>query len=426
MAKKTKINLEAFLTGKKFTKAEKAFKKNFQMSLETTDARGRAIEHLCGKTCYQQFCKEVRASQTGARRCRQDRLRSLSIALETGQPYISICHAGIVLACVPIMNTDEPLGGLFFAKCLWDRPSELLIGDITKRLKGVRIDKKKLLSAINELPIVPGRKVHQAAEFLFVLVYEITGLDPHVMQWRRQRSAQQAQIGEFIQERKRPGGVERYPLDSERELIGKVKIGDRTGARDILNTILASIMLRDPGDINVLKARMVELLSILSRSAAEGGVDINFLLEKNLGYIGKGMEIDNQQDLCAWIGNALNDFLELVYSTQDSGRATQLKPAIEYIEQNYNQPIALSDVARNAHLSVSRLAHIFKDQMRMTIIEYVTNIRIDRARQLLLSTNKSCTEICFEVGYNNQSYFTRTFKQLVGVTPRQFREQNRR
>ncbi|TFG48223.1 MAG: helix-turn-helix domain-containing protein, partial [Candidatus Brocadiia bacterium] len=47
-------------------------------------------------------------------------------------------------------------------------------------------------------------------------------------------------------------------------------------------------------------------------------------------------------------------------------------------------------------------------------------------KELLLATDQNCTEICFEVGYNNQSYFTRTFKELVGLTPRQFRVKNQR
>ncbi len=77
-------------------------------------------------------------------------------------------------------------------------------------------------------------------------------------------------------------------------------------------------------------------------------------------------------------------------------------------------------------MSVSRLAHIFKEQMGITLIDYLTSVRIERAKQLLLATTQNCTEICFQVGYNNQSYFTRTFKRLVGMTPRQFRVKNLR
>ncbi|MHC4282622.1 MAG: helix-turn-helix domain-containing protein, partial [Planctomycetota bacterium] len=56
----------------------------------------------------------------------------------------------------------------------------------------------------------------------------------------------------------------------------------------------------------------------------------------------------------------------------------------------------------------------------------LTSVRIERAKQLLLATEQSCTEICFQVGYNNQSYFSRTFKELVGMSPRQFRARNQR
>jgi two-component system response regulator YesN len=77
-------------------------------------------------------------------------------------------------------------------------------------------------------------------------------------------------------------------------------------------------------------------------------------------------------------------------------------------------------------LSVSRLAHLFKEHVGITVIEYLTNIRINQAKQRLLGGDGNCTQICFEVGYNNQSYFTRIFKQVTGMTPRQFRRENKR
>jgi two-component system response regulator YesN len=239
-------------------------------------------------------------------------------------------------------------------------------------------------------------------------------------------SQQQSEISEYIQESKKLGIESKYPYESERELIGKVKIGDRTGAKEILNNMLATIMLHNPADINTLKGRLVELLSVLSRAAAEGGVEINLLLEKNLNYINTAMNKNNQEELCAWISAALNDFIDSVYRAQDAGKMTQIRPAVEFIEGHYDQPITLADIAKASYLSVSRLAHLFKEQMGITLIEYLTGVRINHAKGLLLSTDKSCTAICFEVGYNNQSYFTRTFKDIVGMTPRQFREKNKR
>jgi two-component system response regulator YesN len=324
------------------------------------------------------------------------------------------------------MDKDKALGGMFFGKCLWEPVTPILVEDIKRRLKGIRTEARKLTAAIRGLPVIQGRQIQRSAEFLFDLLYEIGGFDPRVVRWRQQRSEQQSQIGEFIQERKKLGTEWEYPLESERELIGKVKIGDKTGAKEILNSILGTILFHNPGDLGVLKARLLELLSVLSRSAVEGGVDIDVMLRKNLTFVNKVMQINDQGDLCAWISTALNEFIELVYSSQDARKVTQIRPAINYIDANYDKPIGLADIARASYMSVSRLAHVFKEQMGITLIDYLTSVRIERAKQLLLATAQNCTEICFQVGYNNQSYFTRTFKRLVGVTPRQFRVKNLR
>jgi two-component system response regulator YesN len=315
---------------------------------------------------------------------------------------------------------------MFFGKCLWEPVTPILVRDVERRLRDLEAGPVAAVAALRDLPVMRGRQIHNAAEFLFDLLYEVGGFDARVIRWRRQRSKQQSEIGEFIQQRKKLGAEWQYPLKSERALLQKVKIGDRTGAKEMLNSILGTILFKDIGDLGILKARLLELLSVLSRAAVEGGVNVEMMLEKNLAFVNKVMGIDNQEDLCAWISTALNEFIELVYASQDARKIGQIRPAIDYIDANYDKPMTLADIARASHLSPSRLAHLFKEQMGMTMIEYVTSVRIERAKALLLGTDQSCTEICFEAGYNNQSYFTRTFKAVVGMTPRQFRVQNQR
>jgi two-component system response regulator YesN len=456
------------LTPEKFERIERVFRKHFGLGLETTGRDGEPVGPLCSADCRSQFCRLVGQDARWRHRCIAERQRAIEIAAEMGQSYITICHAGIVLVCVPVADRDTIHGGVFFGKCLWEPATQGLIEDVESRLRGIRGEgvpplrsrcrpgpdsrdasragvrgrdalttighgdpgthspDKALAKSLRKLPVVRGRQIHRAAEFLFDLLYEVGGFDARAIRWRRQRSEQQSQIGEFIQERKKLGAKWQYPLQSERALLQKVKIGDRTGAKEILNSILGTILFKDIGDLGILKARLLELLSVLSRSAVEGGVDIDTMLEKNLAYVNKVMQIDSQEDLCAWISTALNEFIDLVYSSQDARKITQIRPAIDYINAHYDEPITLAEIAKASHLSVSRLAHVFKEQMGITLIDYVTGVRIERAKELLLGTDQSCTEICFQAGYTNHSYFTRTFKSLVGMTPRQFRTQNRR
>jgi two-component system response regulator YesN len=286
------VPLTKLLGKEKFERIERIFRKHFQLGLETRNIQGKGLKHMCSADCQPKFCRIIQNSTAGRRRCSKDCRRSLKIAIETGQSYISLCHAGIVLVCVPIMDKDKALGGIFFGKCLWEPVTQILVNDVEKRLSGIRVNREKLTSALRELPFIQGRKINKAAQFLFDLLYEVAAFDPRVIRWRRERSEQQSQIGEFIQERKKLGTVWHYPLESERELMGKVKIGDRTGAKEILNSILGTILFKAIGELGILKVRMLELLSILSRSAVEGGVDVNVMLEKNLTYANKVMQIN--------------------------------------------------------------------------------------------------------------------------------------
>jgi two-component system response regulator YesN len=407
-----------------FSKVQRTFSKHFRMPLETTDINGVEEEKLCGGRHLPEFCRMVRS--VAPHRCRHDRIRSLSVALETGQPYISFCHAGIAIVCVPIMDEDVPLGGLFFGKCLFNEAGEAMVGDILNCLKGLNLGENEVRAAIGELPVIPGRQIHQASEFLYIVLYELSGFNPRVIRFRRQKSRQQSMIGEFIQEKKQLGYDRHYPVESERLLVGKVRIGDRTGAMEILNSILGTLMLQAPGEMDILKARMIELLSVISRAAAEGGGVIDELLPRNLEYIHKIMRIGTQDELGAWINAAMEDFIEVVRGSRGQGRAGQLAPAKEYIELNCHKPISLGEVAKASHLSPSRLAHIFKERLGLTVVDYTTQVRIERAKELLLTTDHSCLDIGSTVGYSNQSYFTRTFRDRTGMTPRLFRQKNRK
>lgn len=414
------------ISREEFRKIETMFHKHFNLPLEMTDLQGEPITSYCSEGCDPAFCRTVQRTLAGRKRCLQDKRRGLHMAFETGQPYTTLCHAGIMVTCVPVINHDTPLGGIFLGKCLSEPFCFAIQEDMQKRLIGLRLSKRLLCSAAEQLPIFSARHVHEAVEFLFILLYDTTRLDPRVIEWRRQRTLQQSRIGEVIHQRKTAGFDGKYPLQSEQELIAKVKIGDQTGAREILNSILGTILFQNPGRLNILKVRLVELLSILSRSASESGADPEILLEKNADYINKVLALETQEEICAWISLALNDFIDSVYHLHSMQKNQRLKPALEYLQKHYCGKVALEDIARSAHLSVSRLCHLFKEQFGFTVFDYLANLRIKRAQYLLLSTDRTCLQICLDSGFANLSYFNRTFKQRTGMTPSQFRRKNMR
>jgi AraC family transcriptional regulator len=85
------------------------------------------------------------------------------------------------------------------------------------------------------------------------------------------------------------------------------------------------------------------------------------------------------------------------------------------------EPISLHDMSRVAYLSTFHFNRVFHQITGLPPAKFISAMRLDEAKRLLLNTNRSITDICFEVGYNSLSTFTRYFTQRVGLGPREFR-----
>lgn len=101
--------------------------------------------------------------------------------------------------------------------------------------------------------------------------------------------------------------------------------------------------------------------------------------------------------------------------------AMRMSSIYEYIIQNFTKEIALDDMAMQAHISPSAFCRYFKARTKRTLKEFINDLRINYACQLLEENQHSITQICFEVGFNNISNFNRRFKEIKGITPQQYR-----
>ena len=99
----------------------------------------------------------------------------------------------------------------------------------------------------------------------------------------------------------------------------------------------------------------------------------------------------------------------------------RIRLAIEFIHDNYSRDLALEEIAAAAYLSEYHFARLFKQISGVTPHVYLANLRIERARQLLLETPAPISEVAAAVGYQSQSHFTRVFRAVTGLTPRAYR-----
>lgn len=102
-----------------------------------------------------------------------------------------------------------------------------------------------------------------------------------------------------------------------------------------------------------------------------------------------------------------------------------VQTSVEYLEKNYTQSLSLEELAGLVNYSKSHFCYLFKAVTGMTYIEYLHDLRIRRAKQLLAQTDKTVTDISYAVGYNTISHFNKHFKQVAGVTPSQYRSRQK-
>ena len=127
---------------------------------------------------------------------------------------------------------------------------------------------------------------------------------------------------------------------------------------------------------------------------------------------------DIENTLLAMIDNIFEKIAEQTNSTN-----TFLVEQIQnYLSDHISENLTLSDLGDVFGISYSSLSNIFSSTTGQTIIEYLTFIRMQRAKELLINTNKKIYEICSDIGYSEPKYFIKRFHQIVGVTPKEYRK----
>ncbi|WDQ31655.1 AraC family transcriptional regulator [Paenibacillus marchantiae] len=96
---------------------------------------------------------------------------------------------------------------------------------------------------------------------------------------------------------------------------------------------------------------------------------------------------------------------------------------VNHVNQHYMEPLKLCEISRQFDISSSYLCRTFKESTGFSFIEYINNIRIKEARDLLVGSSFNVTEIAGMVGFDNTSHFGRTFKLMMGISPLCFRKQ---
>ena len=99
----------------------------------------------------------------------------------------------------------------------------------------------------------------------------------------------------------------------------------------------------------------------------------------------------------------------------------RVKRVIILMEQGFDQPLSVADLAKAVNLSPGRLCHIFKSETNVALVHYLRALRMAQAKRLLETTFLTVKQVMIEVGIKDESHFVRDFESTYGISPARFR-----
>ncbi|HWI54358.1 MAG TPA: PocR ligand-binding domain-containing protein, partial [Desulfobacteria bacterium] len=346
-----------------------------------------------------------------------------------GEPYIFRCPAGLIEWAAPIIIDGEHLGSIICGQVLMWEPEDFFWIELKEMNKHVTDNFDPLIKAARELTVVSGTKVQAAADLLYVTANFIMKAGWESLRQRRELARQQSRMNEEIQNRKvleQKLNSQRfdltYSLEKERELISKIRLGDIESANNIFSEMLAEIFINGAAQIHVVKARVLELSVVISRAAVEGGAEFEAILKINTEFLQEISRFNTFGEINLGAVQVLEKYLDAVRKHNNVKNHQIVSKVMDFIRSNYHRNLTLEEIAGAVFLSPYYVSRVFKEDQKLTIMDYLTKVRLEEAKKLLKNPRYNIDDIAEKLGYNDPSYFSKVFRRKEGMSPSKFRQ----
>ena len=216
-----------------------------------------------------------------------------------------------------------------------------------------------------------------------------------------------------------------FPFDVGRYMdqleYGIAKISE-TDIKNTLQQLFDDIYKNPYVSVNIVKKLMIEVLSRFSKKAALlGGAIEEIEVQDSFKHYQKLVNMTSFSELQNWWTDFIPLFTGRFFTRQKKSESDIIQSALNYIEENLDKPIQLSDVAKLIGVSEPYLSSFFKSTMNENFIPYVNRQKIKKAKELL-AEGKLVYQVSDFLGYESTTYFSKVFKRVEGVTPEQYRK----
>lgn len=389
------------------------------LAIDLIDADGTMLQTYGKSTKY---CAILKNSIFTKNECFNVHFKAGKHAQRVGEAYIFSCHANLNHIAFPLINHDNLLGSIIIGPFLMDKPDNTLVSDLAESYTFSPMRLLELYDELSGIQIIEPAKVNNLKRLVDYLLSPLMPDEHALLLDTQKKMYQQAKINETIQvykEQKIPQSLQFF-YEKETALLTKVKTGSIEEVKAILNEMIGYVLFSQGGNIDAVRIHSIELTTLLSRVAMDGGAMTDIVYKLNGNFLQLMKSEQNIDELCMLLQDAAESFMNAMFYEKDKGNL-YIRKALKFIANNYSEQITLNIVANHVKLSPNYFSTLFHKIVGMSFREHLCRVRIEESKRLLLSTEYSITDIAIAMGFPDQSYYCKVFKNITGVTPGKYR-----
>lgn len=204
-------------------------------------------------------------------------------------------------------------------------------------------------------------------------------------------------------------------------ILDSLRVGDRRKIDEIFETMVRTLIESDSISETETECICLELVNGATKIAGE----MNEPLEKQPGTVKELwkhlLDCSGTIQMLQETRKILIQFCNHISERENNRYRSIVRSALKYIGEHYSEDLSLQDVAKKVYLSPSYLGTLLRAELKQPFTDYLTGVRIEKAKELLKNPQLKLYEISDHVGYQNSAYFCKVFKQYTGMSPKEFR-----
>lgn len=211
----------------------------------------------------------------------------------------------------------------------------------------------------------------------------------------------------------------------EPELFIAMRRGDRKESRRLLNQVLLAIYSFGEGDLVQTKGLLIDLVTIMTRTLAEGTSDPESIFSLNHELLTELNRIEDEEALSSWVGVQFERLMDTVVEVPVHDEALRMELVLNWMREHCDQELTRDGVAKRVGLSPGYFSERFLEHTGHSFSEHLSKLRVDKAARLLRSSNHTLLSIALECGFADASYFSKVFRKVMGQSPSAFRSRRK-